>query len=86
MKSLINYNEPYDPVLLQEEYPQNTVVYDNVLNEYFMKDESGWYKIQEYDQDEQDIFQKILNYGIDLNKLKEMLDDWEKEKYPERFI
>jgi hypothetical protein len=82
MRTLV-YETPQDLALLQEEYPQNAVVFDNVVNEYYTKESGSWYRIQEY---EQDIFQKILDYGIDLNKLKEMLDDWEKEKYPERFI
>jgi hypothetical protein len=82
MKMLI-YETPQDPVLLAEYYLQNTVVYDKVRNEYFVRISNDWYRIQEHGND---IYQEILNYGIDLGKLKEMLDDWEQNKYPERFI
>ena len=54
------------------------VFYDSFLQKFFCLKDSQMYEIN---QEELQIF----TYE-DMDKIKEMLQDWERDKYPERFL
>ena len=66
---------------IDQDCQDGVVIFDSEDFTLLTKFAGGWYKIQD-----RNIYEELSQFGISLVKLQEMLDDWEKQKYPERFI
>ncbi len=62
-------------------YSPDVVLFDRNTNTFYIKSEGGDYEIFQTVEQEPEMFTVT-----DAHKILEMMNDWEKDKYPERFL